>query len=83
MCMAVPAVLTSIEPDGHTGTVEFLGNEVKVSISLVSPKVGDHLLIHAGYAIEIVTKELADEILEIYDLLEESKGEDAKVEEAG
>ena len=75
MCMAVPALLTSIDPGGHTGTIMYSGNEMTVSISLVSPKVGDYLLIHAGFAIEIVTKESAEEILDIYRLLEESAHE--------
>ena len=72
MCLAIPALLKSIDPDGHTGIVEYSGNEMTVSISLVSPKIGDYLLIHAGYAIEIVTKESAEEILDIFKLLEES-----------
>ena len=72
MCLAIPALLKSIDPDGRTGIVEYAGNEVTVSISLVSPKIGDYLLIHAGFAIEIVTKQSAEEILDIYKLLEES-----------
>ena len=72
MCMAVPALLTSIDPGGDTGTVSFSGNEMTVSIKLVSPKVGDYLLIHAGFAIEIVDKKPAEEILEVYKMLEES-----------
>jgi len=73
MCLAIPAQLKSIKDD--TGIVEFLGNEITVSLSLVSPKIGDYLLIHAGFAIEIVTKDSAEEILEIYELLEESANE--------
>ena len=75
MCVAAPALLTSIDPDGHTGTVMFMGNEMTVSLGLVSPKIGDYLLIHAGYAIEIVTKDTAEEILDIYKLLEEAANE--------
>ena len=73
MCLAIPAKLKSMDND--TGVVEFLGNEIRVSLSLVSPKIGDYLLIHAGYAIEIVAKNSAEEILEIYELLEESANE--------
>lgn len=75
MCIAVPAQLTSIDSKNDTGTVVFAGNEMTVSISPVSPKVGDYLLIHAGCAIEIVTKESADELLEIYKMLEETARE--------
>ena len=75
MCMAVPALLTSIAPDGYTGTVMYAGNEMNISLSLVSPKVGDYLLIHAGCAIQIVAKDTAEEILDVYKLLEEAARE--------
>ena len=75
MCMAVPALLTSIDPTGSTGTVTYAGNEITVSLALVSPKVGDYLLIHAGFAIEIVSMETAEEILTVYKLVEESANE--------
>ena len=74
MCLAIPAQLISIDSD-NTGTVAFLGNEMTVSLSLVSPKIGDYLLIHAGFAIEIINKDSANEILEIYELLEETSNE--------
>ena len=75
MCVAVPAQLVSIDPDGVTGNVMYLGNEMKVSISLVSPEIGDYLLIHAGFAIEIIAKDSAEEIIDIFKLLEESANE--------
>ena len=75
MCMAVPAQLTSIHPSGSTGTVNYSGNEMTVSLSLVSPKLGDYLLIHAGFAIEIVDMDTANEILEVYKMLEDAANE--------
>ena len=75
MCMAVPALLTSIDFGGKTGTVSYAGNEMTVSLSLVSPKIGDYLLIHAGFAIQIVAMDTAKEILEVYKLLEDAARE--------
>ena len=75
MCMAVPALLKSIDPGGETGTVMYSGNEMTVSLNLVSPKVGDYLLIHAGYAIEIVDMDTANEIMDAYKLLEDALDE--------
>jgi len=72
MCLAIPAQLISIDTENDTGIVTFLGNQMTISISLVSPKIGDYLLIHAGFAIEVIAKDSAEEILEIYALLEES-----------
>jgi hydrogenase expression/formation protein HypC len=75
MCIAIPAEVISIEPD-DTGVVSYAGNEMTVSMRLVTPQVGDFVLIHAGCAIEIVTKDTADEITEIYKLLEEVVNEE-------
>ena len=75
MCMAVPALLISINPGGKTGTVQYCGNEMTVSLALVAPKIGDYLLIHAGFAIQIVEKDTASEILEVYKLLEDAARE--------
>jgi hydrogenase expression/formation protein HypC len=71
MCIAVPMKLIEIE--GNTGKVLFSGNKMNVNISLVSPKIGDYLLIHAGCAIEIVQQEIADEILDIFELIYRGK----------
>jgi hydrogenase expression/formation protein HypC len=70
MCIAVPMKL--IEINGKTGKVLFSGNEVTVNLSLVSPKIGDYLLIHAGCAIEIVEQGSAEEILDIFKSLTEA-----------
>ena len=72
MCIAVPMKLLSIDTESRSGTVLFSGNEMTVNLSLVSPEVGDYVLIHAGCAIEIVESEPAEELLEIFALLEET-----------
>jgi len=75
MCIAIPAQVTSINKEDDTGTVIYAGNEMMVSISPVSPEVGDFVLVHAGCAIEIVTKEAAEEIMDIFKELEELASE--------
>lgn len=64
MCYAIPAKI--MELDGDTAVVDYGGVEKKVNISLVSnPKVGDYVLIHAGFAIEKIQKRSAEESLAI------------------
>ncbi len=51
MCLAIPMKIVKI--DGETGLVKTGGLKRKANLSLIkSPKVGDYILMHAGFAIE-------------------------------
>lgn len=63
MCLAIPMRL--VEKDGWEGTVELRGVRRSVSLMLLEDaEVGEHLLIHAGYAIGKVDEEEARLTLE-------------------
>ncbi len=64
MCLAVPARV--VEVDGDIAKVDF-GHGVlrKVSLALVDAKVGDYVLVHAGYAIQVIDEKEAMETLRI------------------
>jgi len=64
MCLAVPAEVKSI--DGHTATVDYGGVIRKANISLVDVKVGEYVIVHAGYAIQVLDKEEAERTLDIF-----------------
>jgi len=64
MCLAVPAEVKSI--DGHTATVDYGGVSRKANISLVDVKVGEYVIVHAGYAIQVLDKEEAERTLDIF-----------------
>ncbi|MDN5326222.1 MAG: hydrogenase expression/formation protein HypC [Moorella sp. (in: firmicutes)] len=50
MCLSVPAKITGIE--GDKALVEFGGASRKISIAMLpEAKVGDYVIVHAGYAI--------------------------------
>ena len=56
MCLAVPAQLIAV--NDAIGTVELTGATRDCSLLLVPEvKVGDWLLVHAGYAVQIVDEE--------------------------
>ncbi|MBN1792446.1 HypC/HybG/HupF family hydrogenase formation chaperone [Candidatus Woesearchaeota archaeon] len=64
MCYAIPAKITRIE--GDIAIVDYGGVIKKVNHTLVDEaKIGDFILIHAGFAIEKVDKKSAEESLEI------------------
>jgi hydrogenase expression/formation protein HypC len=62
MCLAIPMRL--VQKDGSEGTVELNGVRRNVSLMLLEEaQVGDHVLIHAGYAIGRVDEQEAQETL--------------------
>ena len=70
MCLAVPAQLISINES--IGTIELTGATRDCSLLLVpEAKVGDWLLVHAGFAVQIVDEEEAQATLEAFRELEE------------
>lgn len=74
MCVAVPMRVVAIDAASRTATVELHGNRLSVDVSLVDADIGDQVLVHAGCALEIVSRELAAEILELFRELEELAG---------
>ena len=64
MCLAIPALIKSI--DGYEAEVELGGVSRRASIMLTpEAKVGDYVLLHAGYAINIVDQSEAEETLSL------------------
>ena len=59
MCLAVPLKLIAI--DGTSGVGEFDGVRRKVQLTFVpKAKVGDYVIVHAGFAMEIMDEEQAE-----------------------
>ncbi len=67
MCVAVPARI--IEITGKTAKVDFGGVVREADISLVEAKavVGKYVIVHAGFAIEVLDEEDARETLAIFE----------------
>lgn len=64
MCLAVPVQIVDIE--GSRATVDFAGNRRSASLTLVpEAKVGDYVLLHAGFAITVLAEADARETLEL------------------
>lgn len=68
MCLAVPMKITRI--DGFNATCEAKGIEREVSLFMLqgdSIEIGDHVLIHVGYAIQKISEEEARLTWELFD----------------
>ena len=64
MCLAVPVQVVSI--DGNEAEVEIGGVKRRVSIILTpEARVGDYVLLHTGYAINVIDEAEAQETLKI------------------
>jgi hydrogenase expression/formation protein HypC len=64
MCLAVPVQVVSIE--GNEAEVEIGGVRRRASIMLTpEAKVGDYVLLHTGYAINVIDEAEAQETLKI------------------
>ena len=64
MCLAVPVRVVSIE--GNEAEVEIGGVRRRVSIMLTpEANVGDYVLLHTGYAINVIDEAEAQETLKL------------------
>lgn len=69
MCIAIPGKIISI--DAPRAKVDFNGNIVDVNVGLIDPVVGEYVLVHAGCAIEVMSRDRALELIELFQELEE------------
>jgi hydrogenase expression/formation protein HypC len=67
MCLAIPATVVSVtEGFSRMAEVDILGVSRTVSLDLVpEADIGDHVLVHAGYAIQVVDEEFAAETIRL------------------
>jgi hydrogenase expression/formation protein HypC len=65
MCLAIPAKILSVDGD-RVAETDILGIRRRVALDLVPrARVGDFVLVHAGYGIEVVSEEFAAETLDL------------------
>jgi hydrogenase expression/formation protein HypC len=75
MCLATPMKIEKII-DARRALVSQGKLTVEIDVSLLSnPQPGDHVIIHAGYAIETLTLEDAQERIALFKQLAELSGE--------
>ena len=72
LCLAIPAKV--LEVNGDVAKVDFgQGVAREVNVMLVDAKVGEYVLVHAGYAIEKLNQKAAEESLKTWrEILEQS-----------
>ena len=74
MCLAVPMEVVRI--DGARALARSEGLEVTVALDLLEKvEVGDYVIVHAGYAIQVLSPEEARETLAILERLQQTWAE--------
>ena len=74
MCLAIPALIKSIED--KEADVEIGGITRRISLWLTpEAKVGDYVLLHTGYAINVLDQEEAEETLKLLEEIAEATEE--------
>lgn len=80
MCLAIPAKIAGIKED-RLADVDILGVKREISLDLTPQAAeGDFVLVHAGFAIEVVSEEFAQETLDLINQFPELVAEDMATE---
>ncbi len=68
MCLSIPSKVVEIDRDEVTAVVDTMGVKRKVGIDFIADEVkeGDYVLIHIGYAMNIISEEEALASIETY-----------------
>jgi len=67
VCLAIPGKIIEIDENNEHATVDYGdGTKREANISLVSVKIGDYILVHAGFAIEVLNEKEAKETLDLF-----------------
>ncbi|MCU0798565.1 MAG: HypC/HybG/HupF family hydrogenase formation chaperone [Candidatus Thermoplasmatota archaeon] len=65
MCLAIPGRVLSIDGD-RKALVDFGGTRRLADITFVNAKVGDYVIVHAGFALQVLDEDAARETLDLW-----------------
>lgn len=67
MCLAIPGKIVEINKDQEHAIIDYGdGTKRKANVTLVNVKIGDYVLVHAGFAIEVLNEKEAKETLDLF-----------------
>ncbi len=76
MCLAIPGKIVDIDVEKERAVVDYGdGTKRKANIILVDAAIGDYVLVHAGFAIQVLDEKDAEETLDLFrEMLSHSEG---------
>lgn len=75
MCLAVPGKIIAINE--KMAEVDYGGVSRETNVSMVDAKVGDYVIIHAGFAIQIIDEDEAKETIKLWQELLAQQAEES------
>jgi hydrogenase expression/formation protein HypC len=67
VCLAIPGKVIEIDKNKEHGIIDYGdGTKRKANITLVEVKKGDYVLVHAGFAIQVLDEKEAKETLNLF-----------------
>lgn len=69
MCLGIPMEVVSVDEKEKSAEVELGGTRQQVRLDVINemPKVGDYVIVHAGFAIYRLDKAEAEETLSLFE----------------
>jgi hydrogenase expression/formation protein HypC len=74
MCLAIPSKVVAINDKMATIDVSGVRRDISLLLLPEEPAVGDFVLVHAGFAIQKIDREAAEEALKLIEEIEEIEG---------
>ena len=66
MCVAFPGTVVKLREDGKRAEVDFSGTKMEVQTGFLPVREGDRVLVHAGYVLQVLTRQDADAMEDIF-----------------
>ena len=67
MCLAIPGKIVETDKKNEHATIDYGDGTKRIAnITLVNAKIGDYVLVHAGFAIEVLDEKEAKETLSLF-----------------
>ena len=83
MCLSIPSKVVKIDSDKNVATVDTMGVKREASLDLIEEgdvKIGDYVLLHIGFIMNKIDKEVALESLKVYNEILEKLDEEERQE---
>jgi hydrogenase expression/formation protein HypC len=67
VCLAIPGKIIEFDKNKEHAIVDYGdGTKRKANVTLVDVKIGGYVLVHAGFAIEVLNEKEAQETLDLF-----------------
>jgi hydrogenase expression/formation protein HypC len=67
VCLAIPGKIVSLDEAKQFATVDYGGGtQRQANVTLVDVRLGDYVLVHAGFAIQVLEENEAKETLKLF-----------------